>query len=108
MNMDDTIFVDHNSAYINAYYRVYLGGIDTGLSKKLHERQANECGVSAKSYRSDNGVYKCQSFIDDVEKQQYAFNLSGVDAHCQNEVAEQSTETTVNSSRTILLHQALL
>ena len=52
MNMDDTIFVDHTSAYINAYHRVYLGG--TGYSKELHERQANGYEVSAKSYRGDN------------------------------------------------------
>ena len=54
MNMDDTIFVDHTSAYINAYHRVYLGGTDTGYSKELHERQANGYEVSAKSYRGDN------------------------------------------------------
>ena len=29
----------------------------------------------------------CQSFMDDVKKRQHAFNLSGVDAHSQNEVA---------------------
>ena len=57
-----TIFVDHASGVINVHHQVSLGALDTVRGKELHELWASEHGVSVKSYRGDNGVYKCQLF----------------------------------------------
>ncbi len=52
------MFVDHASGVIKIHHQVSLGASDTVRSKELHELWAAEHGVSVKSYRGDNGVYK--------------------------------------------------
>ena len=103
-----TIFIDHASGYIIVHHQVSLGGSDTVRSKELYEIKAAEHGIQVKSYRGDNGVYKCTAFKDDVTKRKQTLTLSGVGAHGQNGVAERSIGTVVNSARTMMLHQALL
>ena len=103
-----TVFVDHASGVIKIHHQVSLGESDTVRSKELHELWAAEHGVSVKSYRGDNGVYKSQLFKEDLEQRHQKMSYSGVGAHGQNGVAERAIQTVVTSARTMMLHQALL
>ena len=103
-----TVFVDHASGVIKIHHQVSLGASDTVRSKELHELWASEHGVSIKSYRGDNGVYKSELFKDDLKQRHQKMSYSGVGAHGQNGVAERAIQTVVTSARTMMLYQALL
>ncbi len=81
-----TVFVDHASGVIKIHHQVSLGA--SVRRKELHELWAAEHGVSVKSYRGDNGVYKSKLFKEYLEERQQKMSYSGVGAHGQNGVAE--------------------
>ena len=53
-----TVFVDYVSGVITIYHQVSLGASDTIRSKILYELWALQHGITIKSSRVDNGVYK--------------------------------------------------
>ena len=103
-----TVFVEHASGVIKTNHQVSLGASDTIRSKELHELWAVEHGVSIKSYRGDNGVYKSKLFKEDLEERQQKISYSGVGAHGQNRVPERAIQTVVASACTMILNQGLL
>ena len=103
-----TVFVDHDSGVITINHQVSLGASYTVRSKELHELWAAEHGVSIKSYRGDNGVYKSKLFKEDLEERQQKMSYSGVGTHGKNGVAERAIQMVVTSARTMMLHQASL
>ena len=71
-----TIFVDHATSKIDVMHQVSLGASDIVRNKELYEQEAMKYGVTFKSYRGDNGVFKSQVFIDDIKKRhQLLFSL---------------------------------
>ena len=103
-----TVFVDHASSMISIYNQVSLGASDTIRSKNSYEAKLAESNVTVKSYRADNGVYTSDMFTSSLEIRHQKLSLSGVGSHGQNGVAERAIQSTVNSARTMMLHQALM
>ena len=66
MYCSGTVFVNHTSGVITIYYQVSLGTSDTVRSKEIYELWALQHGVTIKSYRGDNGVYKSTLFKEDL------------------------------------------
>ena len=108
MYVGGTLFVDHATSFIKIYNQVSLGATDIVRSKELYEQNAMELGVKVKKYHGDNGIFKSRAYKDNLELRHQEMSYSGVGAHGQNGVAERAIQTMVHSSRTMMLHQALL
>ena len=100
--------MDHRSGLICNYNRVGLGATDTKRGKERFEFEANDTGVNVHSYHDDNGIYKSKEFQKFLELRHQILILSGVGLHGKNELVERRVQTEVNSSRTIMLYQALM
>ena len=85
-----------------------LEASNTIMSKSLYEQEAEQSGVKIFAYRKDNGVYKSKAFKNDLELRGQTMSFSGVGVYQQNGVAGRSIPTVVNSTRTMMLHQAFL
>ena len=108
MLSEGTLFVDHASGYVRVYNQVSLSTADTVHSKTNYEHEAADLGITINQYHGDNGVYKSQIFMDDLDKHHQTMSLSGVRANEKNGVAERAIQTVLGSARTMMLHQALL
>ena len=104
----ETIFIDHTTSKVDIHYRVSVGASDAVQYKELYEQEAMECGGLIQSYRGNNSAFKTKTFKDDIRKRKQLITLSGVGTHGQNGVVERAIQKTVNSARTMMLHQALL
>jgi hypothetical protein len=101
-----TIFVDAGSGRIKIQFQVSLAAADTIRSKMKYERDALNNGVRIQTYRSDNGTFTAQAFIDDeINSQDQSISFSG--AQHQNGVTERAIKTVSESARTMMLHCAL-
>ena len=68
MHSGGTVFVGHVSGVIKIHQQVSLGASDTMRSEELHEPWASRHGVTIKSYRGDNGVFKSELFKDELKQ----------------------------------------
>lgn len=102
-----TFFVDAASARIKVKFQVGLSANETIRSKMEYEREALNYGVNVRSYRTDNGTFTAQSFIQEIEKQNQTISFSGAGAQHQNAVAERAIKTICEAARTMMLHCAL-
>ena len=84
------------------------GGSDTIRSKDVYKQKSEKVGVNIKNSGVDNGVYKSTVSKDEIATRRQSFSFSGVGTHGQNKIAERGIQTAVNSTRTMMLHQALL
>lgn len=57
-----TIFVDHATGLIKAYYQTSLSADDTIVSKIQFEREARLSGVTIQEYSCDNGIFTSSRF----------------------------------------------
>eukprot|EP00957_Ditylum_brightwellii_P196184 14948045-Ditylum_brightwellii.AAC.1 len=105
MHSGGTIFVDHASQLICIANQVSLIASYIVQSKKDFERFTVGRGVWAQQYHGDNCVFKSVVWGEHCEAmQQLPTEMSGVGAHHQNAVSEQSVGTVARSARTMLLH----
>jgi hypothetical protein len=102
-----TIYVDSASGYVFVDNQVSLNAAETLRGKHRFEREARECGISIKSYRGDNGVFKTKEFEKDLLARNQSIKFSGVGAHHQNGIAERAIRTISECARTMLLHAAI-
>jgi hypothetical protein len=72
-----TIFVDAASGKITLKFQVSLQAADTIRSKMEFERTSHSYGVRIKTYRTDNGVFMAQAFIDEINANQQTISFSG-------------------------------
>ena len=100
--------MDHATGRIDIYNQVSLGASDTIMSKELYEAKALGFGITDRCYRGDNGVYRSKSFMDNLYKRKQHMSVYGAGAHGQDDVSEQSIQTTFNFTQIMMLHQALL
>ena len=61
-----TIFYDPSTYLLKCYFQVSLGGHETILSKNKFERFMNDNGRDVKHYRTDNGIFTKQKFMEEV------------------------------------------
>ena len=88
--MGEGICVDHATSKIDVIHQVSRGVSDTVRNKELYEQEAIEYGVTVKSYRGDNGLFKSQVFRNGIKRRQQFISFSGVGTHGQNVVAERA------------------
>ena len=79
-----TIFVDVATGFTRVYFQVSLGSEETIRAKNAFEREALSHGVMVRNYRSDNGIFSKQSFMQEILKDEQHITFSGVGAHHQN------------------------
>lgn len=65
------------------------------LSKVAFEKEATSAGVEAKHHVTDNGAHVPQNFSVSLEEKKQSTRRSGVGAHHQNGVAENSIKNFV-------------
>ena len=102
-----TIFVDIASGFTRVYFHVSPNAHETIKSKLLFEREALNNGITIKRYRTDNGIFSTQEFMQEIKNKDQFITFSGVGAHHQNGVAERNIRTVVTKARTMLLHAML-
>jgi hypothetical protein len=102
-----TIFVDAGSGHIKLKFQVSLAAANTIRSKMEYECDALNHGVHIHMYRSDNGTFTAQAFIDEINNRDRSISFSGSDAQHQNGVAERAIKTVSESARTMMLCCAL-
>ncbi len=99
-----TIFVDTATSYMFVRNQITTTAAETLRAKHAFEQEARSYGVDIQGYRTDQGVYKSQEFIKDLELKGQSIEFSGVGAHHQNGIAENAIRTITESARTMLLH----
>ncbi len=102
-----TIFVDIATGFTKVYFQVSLGSVETLRAKHAFEREAELHGVRVKNYRTDNGVFTKEEFMDEIMGAKQGITVSGVGAHHQNGCAERGIRTVVTKARSMLLHAKL-
>jgi hypothetical protein len=88
-------------------HQVSLNAKETIRGKHLFERESMNCGHTISSYQGDNGVYKSDAFVADLQERGQMIVYSGVGAHHQNGFAERAIRTVSESARAMLLHAAI-
>ena len=101
------LFCDVASGKISAHHQISFAASDTIALKIKYERDAGSTGVTIKQYCTDNGVYMSTDFLEELGKKDQTLCLSGVGAHHQNRVAENSIKNVIRTAHTIMLHIAL-
>ena len=54
------------------------------------EREAKNCGISIKAFKSDNGIFKAAVFKVDLKNPDQSITYCGVSAHHQNGIIERN------------------
>ena len=60
-----------------------------------------------KGYQTDNGVFNCSEFMEDLLKKHQNIKFSGYGASHKNGAADRVINTVVIMSRTMLMHAAI-
>ena len=85
-----TVFVDHASKWIFLNLHESTGAEEAVNAKLCFERAIESCGVKAKQFRTDNGVFASKDFKNAVEALNQHVSFCGPYAHHQNGVAERA------------------
>ena len=101
------IFVDHASGHVHVEHQVGLTSNETLQAKLSFERAMMDHGTVIDTYQSDNGVFKAQDFIREIEARGQSIGFAGVGAHHHNGVAERAIGTVMSMARTMMLHAAI-
>ena len=64
----------------------------------------NEIGKDVKHYRTDNGIFTKQKFMEEIDQNQQTITYCGVGAHYQNAHTGRAIRTVITSARTMMLH----
>ena len=92
----ETVFVDHVSYLIKVCNQVSLGSSDPVRSKDIFEYEAQEHGITIKSYRVDNFIFTTNTFTKVMMNRHQKISLSDVGAHGQNGFNERVIQTAIN------------
>ena len=92
---------------LKCYPQISTGAFETILNKIKFEKECAEYGVQVKAYRTDNGIFSKEDFMEEIKAEGQRITFSGVGAHHMNGVAERSMRTTITKSRTMMLHSML-
>ena len=101
-----TIFVDSVSHRIHVHFQTSTEACQTLDGKHRLERYAHKFSITIKSFRADNGVFKSQEFMTDIENCNQDISFCGVNAHNQNGIAERHIRTVIEKGRTNFIHAA--
>ena len=99
-----TVFVDHASKWIFLNLHESTGAEEAVNAKLCFERAIESCGVKAKQFRTDNGVFASKDFKNAVEALNQHVSFCGPYAHHQNGVAERAIRSITEKARKILLN----
>ena len=102
-----TLFIDHASSMVFIQHQVSLRTGETLQAKHKFEQLAREYGVTIKAYHADNSPFGNADFVRSIEDNGQTIKFSGVGAHHQNGVAEQTIKTISSWARTMLLHATI-
>ena len=102
-----TIFCDHASGLVECHHQVSLRGSATVIFKNIFERSAKSCGVPILSSHGDNGIFKDEAFMKDIDDKGQDIDFSGIGAKFQNGVAERSIRTVTEKARSMMQHSFL-
>ena len=102
-----TVYTDFATGFTRVYFQVSLGAAETILSKQQFEREAASYGVQVANYRTDNGIFTKEAFLNEIQTHGQYLSASGVGAHHQNGIAERAICTLVTKARAMLLHAQL-
>ena len=75
--------------------------LNTLAGKHRMEKEAASFDVT---FRADNGIFRAQEFMIDIEKKNQSISFCAVNEHSQNGIAERNIRTIVERARTSLLH----
>jgi hypothetical protein len=100
------IFVDHASGYIHVEHQLGFSASETIRAKQIFEKLAMDNGVTVQSYLTDNGAFKANEFVAEINKHQQKIHYCGAYAHHGNGVAERAVKTVSNMARAMLLHSS--
>ena len=103
-----TIFNDAVSGAIWVENQVSLGAGETIEAKLRFEQWLRELAwIEVQHYRSDNGVFTAEEFVEQCKSQNQKQSFSGVGAQHMNARAERSIGIVVGMARTFMIHVAL-
>ncbi len=102
-----TIFVDHASGRMMVKHQESLNAAETLVGKRRLDREAKELGFRVKKFVADNGIFRCQEFLQDLVNRNQSIHFSGVGGKHQNGVAENAIGTVSTLTRTMLIHASL-
>lgn len=102
-----SVFVDAASGYIHVEHQVSLGATDSINAKTSFERMARDVGVDVDQYHTDNGIYTCQAYVQELVNSEQSIRYSGVGAKWQAGAAEGAIRIVVSKARTLMIHAAL-
>ena len=75
--------------------------------KLKSEQDAASTGVTVQVYRTDNGVYTSNDFLDKLAKNEQVIQFSDVGGHHQNEAAKNAIKKVLCMARTMMIYAAL-
>ncbi len=99
-----TIYVDHASDMSYVYHHTSMTSEETVKGKQAFEKFAATHGVYIKHYHADNGRFKDNLFMKDIEDKGQTISFCGVGAHHQNGIAEKRIGDLQRRATTMLLH----
>ena len=102
-----TIFCDAASGFLSIHHQQTFTSHETLQSMLSFEREAAEVGVDIKGYNTDNGVYTAKQIMNKLQTDKQLLRLSGVGAHHQNGVAENTIKNVSRKGRIFMFHAAL-
>ena len=102
-----TIFVDHGSGRMLVHNQASLDAQSTLVGKQKLDREAQELGFKIKSFVSDNGVFRADEFLLNLNSHQQSIHFSGTGAKHQNGVAENAVRTVSTLAQTMPIHASL-
>jgi len=102
-----TVFYDAASKFLCVELQVGYTATETIKSKLRFERQAMDVGVKVSSYHTDNGIYRSEEFLKELQAKGQGVKMSGVSAQFQNGAAESIIKGVVQTARTMMLHANL-
>lgn len=98
------MFYDHASGYSGVEFQVNQNVDETIEAKHKFEKHLFTYGLMVHEYHSDNGVFKANAFIQELENNYQQIRFSGPYIHHQNGGVERSIGTVFNVARTMMLH----
>ena len=103
-----SLFYDHASSRMFVRHQVTLSAVDTLRATQDVLREAMECGVEVKKFRTDNGILTSQAFRQQLEANGQYLERSAPGAHHQNGAAERNIGVVQAMARAMLYHLKIM